>query len=92
MLLLQVVSIPIKLKVSIKNEDSRLNHLPKSNSLYQTTSASYDGLQVQPSTCDLLPTRGIQVVTLQVQEVQLQVVAIDLHMANLMWFRPFYGH
>ena len=26
-----------------------------------------------------LPTRGIQVVTLQVQEVQLQVVAIDLH-------------
>ena len=39
-----------------------------------------------------LPTRGIQVVTLQVQEVQLQVVAIDLHMANFMWFRPFYGH
>jgi len=36
-----------------------------------------------------LPTRGIQVVTLQVQEVQLQVVAIDLHMANFMWFRPF---
>jgi len=29
------------------------------------------------------------VVTLQVQEVQLQVVAIDLHMANFMWFRPF---
>ena len=28
-------------------------------------------------------------VILQVQEVQLQVVAIDLHMANLMWFRPF---
>ena len=28
-------------------------------------------------------------VTLQVQEVQLQVVAIDLHMENLMWFRPF---
>ena len=28
-------------------------------------------------------------VTLQVQEVQLQVVAIDLHMANFMWFRPF---
>jgi hypothetical protein len=40
-----------------------------------------------------LPTRGIQVVTLQVQEVQLQVVAIDLHMANFMWFRPFVcGH
>ena len=37
-----------------------------------------------------LPTRGIQVVTLQVQEVQLQVVAIDLHMANFMWFRPFF--
>ena len=36
-----------------------------------------------------LPTRGIQVVTLQVQEVQLQVVAIDLHMANFIWFRPF---
>ena len=32
MSLLQVVSILIKLKVSIKNEDSRLNHLPKSNS------------------------------------------------------------
>ena len=28
-------------------------------------------------------------VTLQVQEVQLQVVAIDLHMADFMWFRPF---
>ena len=28
-------------------------------------------------------------VTLQVQEVQLQVVAIDLHMANFIWFRPF---
>ena len=28
-------------------------------------------------------------VTLQVQEVQLQVVAIDLHMANFMWSRPF---
>ena len=28
-------------------------------------------------------------VTLQAQEVQLQVVAIDLHMANFMWFRPF---
>ena len=28
-------------------------------------------------------------VTLQVQEVQLQVVAIDLHMVNFMWFRPF---
>ena len=36
-----------------------------------------------------LPTRGIQVVTLLVQEVQLQVVAINLHMANFMWFRPF---
>ena len=36
-----------------------------------------------------LPTRGIQVVTLQVQEVQLQVVAIDLHMANFMWSRLF---
>ena len=34
-------------------------------------------------------TRGIQVVTLQVQEVQLQVVAIDLHKLNFMWFRPF---
>ena len=39
-----------------------------------------------------LPTRSIQVVTLKVQEVQLQVVAIDLHMANFIWFRPFYGH
>ena len=28
-------------------------------------------------------------VILQVQEVQLQVVAIDLHMANFMWLRPF---
>ena len=28
-------------------------------------------------------------VTLQVQEVQLQVVAIDLHMENFMWLRPF---
>ena len=36
-----------------------------------------------------LPIRGIQVVTLQVREVQLQVIAIDLHMANFMWFRPF---
>ena len=26
-----------QLKVSIKNEDSRLNHLPKSNSLHQAT-------------------------------------------------------
>jgi hypothetical protein len=33
MLLLQVVSILIKFKVSIKNEDSRVSHLPKSNSL-----------------------------------------------------------
>ena len=81
MLLLQVVSIPIILKVSIKNEDLILNHLPKSNSLHQTTSASYDCLQ-----------GGIQVVTLQVQEVQLQVVAIDLHMANSCGFGPFYGH
>ena len=37
-----------------------------------------------------LPTRGIQVVILQVQEVQLQVVAIDLHMANFMWLRSFF--
>ena len=29
------------------------------------------------------------IVTLQVQEVQLQVVAIDLYMDNFMWFRPF---
>jgi len=36
-----------------------------------------------------LPTRSIQVVTLQVQEVQLQVVAIDLHISNFMWLRPF---
>ena len=35
-----------------------------------------------------MPTRGIQVVTLQVQEVQFQVVTIDLHMANFIWFRP----
>ena len=28
-------------------------------------------------------------VTLQVQEVQLLVVAIDLNMANFMWFQPF---
>ena len=28
-------------------------------------------------------------VILQVQEVQLQVVAIDLHMANFMWLRSF---
>ena len=28
-------------------------------------------------------------VTLQVQKVQLQEVAIDLHMENFMWSRPF---
>ena len=29
-------------------------------------------------------------VTLQVHEVQLQVLAIDLHMENFMWLRPFF--
>jgi hypothetical protein len=47
---------------------------------------------IKPQTLHMIAYKGIQVITLQEQEVQLQVVAIDLHMANFMWFRPFYGH
>ena len=81
MLLLLVVSISIKLKVSIKKW--RFKTQPSTQvQLFVSNHKRFIWL----------PTRSIQVVTLQVQEVQLQVVAIDLHMENFMWFQPFYGH
>ena len=78
MLLLQVVSIPINLK-SV-HQKWRFKTQPSTQvQLFVSNHKRFIWL----------PTRGIQVVTLQVQEVQLQVVAIDLHMANFMWFQPF---